>query len=228
MAFTHLCEGVNLGLTLLTPPTPHRERGDGVCRDGSISLLRSGPEVRPEPLLPEAEWDVKQKESGSVTSEALRGAKASRGCQVALGRAPLTPLVPDQLTQAVSSPRCPGLVGPVWSGSGGARVPSLHRGGRDLLPLRHTHRLPSGVLRERCGVSYSLLGKVSLCSCSRARVPSTPWPHITPPWPLHTAGLRSAWHGPLFWIPLQSLVLLLRLDRATSEEPFGKIAGSLS
>lgn len=78
MAFTHLCEGVNLGLTLLTPPTPHRERGDGVCRDGSISLLRSGPEVRPEPLLPEAEWDVKQKESGSVTSEALRGAKASK------------------------------------------------------------------------------------------------------------------------------------------------------
>lgn len=37
----------------------------------------------------------------------------------------------------------PGLVGPVCSGSGGARVPSLDRGGRLLLPLRHTHRLPT-------------------------------------------------------------------------------------
>lgn len=76
MAFTHLCEGVSLGLALLTPPTPHRERGDGVCRGRSISLLHSGSEVRPEPLVPEAELKVKWKESGSVTSEALRGAKA--------------------------------------------------------------------------------------------------------------------------------------------------------
>lgn len=154
MAFTHLCEGVNLGLTLLTPPTPHRERGDGVCRDGSISLLRSGPEVRPEPLLPEAEWDVKQKESGSVTSEALRGAKASRGCQVALGRAPLTPLVPDQLTQAVSSPRWPGACGSCvvrfWRGQGSfialwRQRPSASET-RTPPPLRSPRRKMRGVL----------------------------------------------------------------------------------